>query len=697
MYPRSSFEDNEEAPQGVTCAGGCDAEPGLTGDAVLSGREWMRFAVASVFAGQTMMFGLGLNIANPAPEYGSPTYVFWHAALAVGALTVLLMLGVPLAVDAVRAWAARKVTVESLFLLSAIGALGASAVASFTGRGAVYYEVVPVVLAVYAVGKVLAARSRQRALVEVARLREDFSTARVLTRDGERRRVPVASLQAGARVQVLPGEPICVDGVVVEGTSYVRETAMTGEPSAVGRGVGDRVMAGTWAVDGSLTVEVQGEPGRRRLDVVLEAVEAARLAPSALQAQVDRIVRAFVPFVAVTAVLTFAVWYAAGSPASEALYNSMAVLLVACPCALGLATPAAVWTGLWRLADMGLVCRTGDFIEALARVDVLVFDKTGTLSLSELTVSAWVPGLGWDEARLRSVLAAVEARREHPIARALAGGADERAAKVYAVTSVRLHPGLGLEAWVRDQGGRQLHVFVGERALMPTTALAGLGQLEAQVGAVKRRVSVAVNGVAAGLVVLDEHVRRSVHETFSRLAAMGVDCAVMTGDPNPRLPDLPGVAIHAGLPPGEKALRVQELSAGGRNLVFVGDGINDAAAMTAASASIAIGEGAALARSVSAAVLAGESLGTLPDAVELCRRVRRTIRANLVFAAAYNVLGMGLAAAGLLHPVAAAVLMVGSSVVVSARVVRGVRGTQPAGGEGLAIAGPEVPAVSPVQ
>ncbi len=627
-----------------TAVPGSAGRPGVELDAAAVLRAWWRIGVAAVVAGQSMVFSLAVNLTPPE---GS-AYWLVHGVLIAGATGVCVLLLPALLREAWATARARRIAVDQLFLVTLLGAFGASLTATLARTGAVYYEVISILLAIYAAGKTLGARSRAKALRAVDETRERYDLAERL--DGSP--VAVTALQAGERVRVRPGRAIGVDGIVRRGRSFVQATTMTGEWRPQVRGEGDPVLAGTHAIDGELEIEVTAAGGARRLDAVLEAVAAARLAPSTLQRQADRLTAAFLPVVLLVAVATFMFWtwrttWVVG------LFNSMAVLLVACPCALGLATPLAVWQGLVRLTDLGLVARTGDVIDVLARADHVCFDKTGTLSADRLTVSEWRIEPAWREREtwLRNAVAAVERGLDHPIARALAG------ASALVAAEVRVEPGRGVSAMV---DGRAVRIGTSEWVGVTAAADATDG----------RGVGVAVGGEPAALVVLGEAWRAGAAAVFAELRALGVAAEVLTGDAAPAARPFGEVLWSGGLTPDAKHAAVQAKRAAGRVVVFIGDGINDAAAMSAADSAIAMGGGTALAQAAAPAVFLGDDLRFLPQAIDAARRVRAGVTANLRFAAAYNALGMAVAAAGWLHPIGAALLMLGSSAVVSLRALR---------------------------
>ena len=626
-----------------------DLEPGVRADARDWQRGWLRVGIGVAVAAQAMVFSLAVNLT---PAEGA-AYWLVHGGLLASALGALGFLGRDLLGSAWVAARGRRISIDLLFLVTLLGALGGSITSTFTGAGSVYYEVVAILIVVHTLGKMAGARSRAAALRAADEVAEKFERCVVLDpKDGEIV-VPVSALRGGERVLVAPGAAITVDGVVESGRSYVEEAAMTGEWRPVPRGPGDAVWAGTHAVDGRLVITARA--GLRRLDRVLLAVAEARLAPSRLQAQADRLMAWFLPVVTGVSAATFVGWWAAGAPWEKSLFNAMAVLLVACPCAMGLATPVAVWGGLARLARLGIVARSGDFLAALARADHVCFDKTGTLSSERLAVRGWVfePGWAGRETELKAIVAAVERGLDHPVARALAAGFVTGAG--FEVTELRVEAGCGVEAIVAGAG----RVRVGEAAFCGAREGAASGKV----------VWVAVDGAVAARVELGEEWREGLAETLAGLRALGLGLEVLTGDASSP-PEIEGVVVKAGLAPEAKASRVHALTSEGRAVLFAGDGVNDAAAMAAADSSLALRSGSELARASAQAVCAGEDLRRLPEAVRVARCVVGGVRGNLRFAAGYNLAGMALAAAGVLHPVAAALLMVFSSVWVGARALR---------------------------
>ena len=656
-------------------------DPGNRTEDPARGRALFRIVLGAVAASQAMLLGFALNLSEPD---GTVRHGL-HGLLIALTLGVLWLLGPPLLRAAWDCACRRTLGLELLFVSGVLGAFGASLLSTVRGSGPVYYEVVAVLLTVYSAGKALTARAREQALSETRRLDETFATAlRVGPPDV---RVSVRDIVAGDLVRVLPGEPIPVDGVVVRGEGFVRETPLTGEPEPVVRRIDDPVMAGGFSEDAELVVRSLGSGRTRGLDELIRRVGEARatLGSSQAQAQADRLARVFLPVVIATAVGAL-LWAGLRGDWAEGLFNGLSVLLVACPCALGLATPLGLWQGMATLAARGLVVRDARALERLASVTLAAFDKTGTLTESRLSLVDLVTrGDASDRRRWRAILAAVQARSHHPIARAFQerGAGDEPEAGPTRVEGFEVVAGQGVQAGVTQGSGPPMTVRIGRRDwAWESGADPGL---EERLQGPGSRVWASADGRPVAVGQVRERLRSSVAATLEDLERLGVACRVLSGDRIDRVREvvagMPGLAdapaddggrrLDGGLGPLDKAEQVRRWQAAGHRVLFVGDGINDAAALAEAHVGIGLLEGAPLASASAEIVLCGGDLREIPEAVALARRVRDSIRANLRFAVAYNGLGMVLAATGHLHPVVAALLMGGSSAVVAWRAWRG--------------------------
>ena len=612
-----------------------------------------RLGVGILVVGQSMIFGLALNLHDDVPGY---VRSFAQGCILAATLLVASLLGGPLLRAAWGELRRGRLTLEALFLLTMAGAFVASLQAHLTGRGKIYYEVVSVLLVVYTLGKVIGARSRAAALAHSHTWADQLATCRVA---GEV--VPVATVQVGDVVEVYPGETIAVDGVIRGGVGFVSEAPVSGEPFAVVRRPGDRVLAGTASHDATFRIEATSPGTERQVDRLLAAVESARDKPLSLQSHADRLGRVFFPLVVLTAVAAFAFWtHAAGW--ETGLFNAMSVLLVACPCVIGLATPIVIWNAVGRLAERGLIVRSGDAVERLAGVDVAFFDKTGTLTEDRFAIlDIETTATGDERVKVLGWVSAVEAQCNHPVAKPFAP--LPRADVV--VEALTVVPGCGVAATIREPDGATHAVRIGrpewvvfEAGLCEVGSLGEGEDFRPHRGQPQNlRVAVSIDGELAAVATLAERLRDSVPEAVAAFREMGIPVEVLTGDTRAAL-DLPA---RTGMLPDDKRRAVEEAHASGLRPLVVGDGINDAAALASAHLGVALSGGTDLAVGAADVTLYHGDLRVLPWAVALSRSAIELVHRNLRRALCYNVVGMALAAAGVLHPVVAAVLMVVSS------------------------------------
>ncbi len=609
---------------------------------------WGRIAFASLVAAQSMIFSLAINLSPPA---GSAR-LFLHGALALSALVVFLLVGLPL----VRAALQPRITFEQLFLIGILAAFSASLVSTFTGVGHVYYEVVAILLAIYTLGRTLGENRRRAALDAALTLGAEFETCERIADDGSLATVPVRTIRSHDLVHIPAGGGVAIDGVVMEGSALVRENALTGEPFPLTRRPGDPVLAGSHLLDGHLRVRATADGDARLLDAIFARVRAAQARPSRLQREADRLVAWFLPAVLLIATVTFVGW-SLHSGWTVGLFNALAVLLVACPCSMGLATPISVWSALADLGRHGLIASQGDLVERLAQVQQVIFDKTGTLGDEHLELVDFVTVPGLARETLLGEVAALEAATSHPIARAFRHHPTAGPAK-----NLRVLPGIGIAGHI---AGHDLEIT---NEITPALDDVPLRAQLRGASAATRELFITRDGALAGLALLREQLRDSAPTVLADLEAAGLPCTVLTGDRSAPAQSLP--RIETGLTPLEKASRVRALTSSGP-VLFVGDGVNDAPAMAASHISLALATGSPLARDTAMGEF--RDLRVIPLAIARCRGAVRIIRQNLLFAAAYNAIGIALAAAGILHPITAALLMLASSLTVSWRALRPVK------------------------
>lgn len=591
----------------------------------------------------------------------------------------------------------RRADMDTLIAIGALAAWGYSVAATvapgaFTESGAsrdVFFDTALIIVGFVSLGRALEARARRRATAALTRLLELAPQTASIVRDGHERSVPVSEVRVGDLLRVRPGEQIAVDGRVIDGQSAVDEALLTGESLPATKLPGDSLFAGTINVDGTLTYRATEIGEATALARVTEAVARAQASKAPIQRLADQIASVFVPIVIGIAVVTFVVWAAFGpDPAfTMALLSAVAVLVVACPCALGLATPAAVAAGSGRAARLGILFRDAEALELAGQVTRVVFDKTGTLTSARHTVIAVDPA-GVTEEELLATAAAVEQHSEHPLAEAICDYAHDRLDAIPSAMDFRARPGLGAIANV--DGGE---VAVGNMRLMTDLGV-DVPRTEPVHATL---VYVSRQGLLIGTIQLVDQAKPSARTAVELLQSRKIPSALITGDassPARAVAEATGIAeIHARVLPEEKAERIAEMQAQGDVVAMVGDGVNDAPALAQADVGLAMRSGSDVALETAQVTLMQSDPARAAQAILLARTARRVVRQNLVFAFGYNVLLIPLAAgvavpifdaigavpggltwlfgeSGQFEPIVAAIAMIASSLTVLTNALR---------------------------
>ncbi|MEW2509118.1 heavy metal translocating P-type ATPase [Streptomyces sp. NPDC046870] len=536
-------------------------------------------------------------------------------------------------------------------------------VSRMDGASTIYLEVAAGVVALILLGRYLEARSKRRAGAALKALMELGAKDVAVLREGREVRIPVSSLAVGDRFVVRPGEKIATDGTVVEGVSAVDAAMLTGESVPVDVGPGDRVTGATVNAGGRLVVEATRVGADTQLARMAKLVEDAQNGKAEVQRLADRISAVFVPVVILLALGTFGVWLGVTGDTAAAFTAAVAVLIIACPCALGLATPTALMVGTGRGAQLGILIKGPEVLESTRRVDTVVLDKTGTVTTGRMRLQAVYVAEGEDDKELLRLAGALEHASEHPVARAVAAGAQERAGALPPVEHFENVPGRGVRGRV---DGRE--VAVGRLYDDLPQELARAAREAEQEG--RTAVVAGWDGRARGVLAVADAVKETSAEAIRELRALGLTPVLLTGDNRTvaeavaRTVGIDPAHVHAEVLPEDKVDVVRRLQREGRAVAMVGDGVNDAAALATADLALAMGTGTDAAIEAGDLTLVRGDLRVAADAIRLSRRTLATIKGNLVWAFGYNVAALPLAAAGLLNPMIAGAAMAFSSVFV---------------------------------
>ena len=531
-----------------------------------------------------------------------------------------------------------------------------------------YFDASTLIIGFILLGKVLEHSMRGRASESVRKLLDLSPQSALVVHGGTEAEVPIEDVQVGDLTRVKPGQRIPIDGVIVEGHAAVDEKMLTGESIPVDKKEGDQVLGGTINQTGLLVVRAARVGSDTTLAQIVKLVEDAQAAHAPVERLADRVAAYFVPVVVAVAVASFAVWYFAGAGFAHGFTAFIAVLIIACPCALGLATPAAVVVGTGRGASKGVLIKGGETLETANKVDTVIFDKTGTITVGEPSVTDVVSTGALTEEEVLGLAASAESGSEHPVGRALVRAARATRLRVERPSKFEAFSGMGVKATVDRQ-----RVSVGSRKLLEKEGI-DIDQAESTISGLEERgttvMAVAVDGRMAGVVAVADTVRPGAKEAVESLKRMGLKVTMLTGD-NSRTAQ--AIALEAGIDevraevlPAAKSEAVRKLKEGGHVVAMVGDGINDAPALAQADLGIAIGTGTDVAIETAGVVLIRSDLKDVVTTLRLSRATMRKIRQNLFWAFAYNVVLIPVAASGYLNPIIAGAAMAFSSVSVVA-------------------------------
>jgi len=641
-------------------------------------RQRRAFWVGVAFTLPLALLSMGRDLGLLGP-FGHATWLIWlFWALAT---PVQLYTGWAFYQGAVASLRQRSANMDVLVALgSTVAYLYSVAVLLSPSLGGhVYFETSAMIITLIRLGKLLESRARARAVKAISALAELAPTVAHLKIKGDVKDIPTDQLKPGDEVVVRPGEQVPIDGEVITGTSSVDESMLTGESMPVDKGPGDSVFGATINLQGRIEVRATSVGEETTLAQIIRLVREAQGSKAPIQRLADRASAVFVPAIIVIALITFGAWWALGGAFVPAMLRMVAVLVIACPCALGLATPTAIMVGMGRGASMGILFKNGEALEAAHQVATVLLDKTGTITEGQPVLTDWVP-LDADGAdRALTLIASAETGTTHPVARAIVDAAKERGLALVEPEQLTARSGLGVEAVVDG------HVLrVGQLDWLAREGVASTADLEPRAedlaAAGKTVVAATIDDTLVGLLAVADREKQGAREAIGELRRLGVDVVMLTGD-NERaaraIADRVGLEeVVAGVLPDDKEDHVRRRQGDGHLVAMVGDGINDAPALARADVGIALGTGTDVAREASDVTLVGGDLGGVARAIGLSRATMSTIRQNLFWAFFYNVALIPLAAGAFawvsalprvvaeLHPAMAAGAMALSSVTV---------------------------------
>jgi P-type Cu+ transporter len=620
----------------------------------------------------TVIFGIPLLIGMLSAYLPVIPMIFMDSVFQFAVTTpVMVIIGYGFYRRAIISIVHRGANMDVLISMGTLAAYAYSITATFVIPGSTYYDTSVFIFAFVLLGRYLEARAKggtSEAIRTLLKLKAEFAT---VVREGEEVQTPADDVQVGDIVLIRPGEKIPVDGVIVEGQSAVDEAMLTGEPIPVDKRPGDEVIGATINREGLLKVKATKVGAGTALAQIIQLVDMAQTSKAPIQRFADKASNYFVPGVIAAALLTFTLWSIIGLPFNLILLRTVAVLVIACPCALGLATPTAVMVGTGLGAENGLLIKGGEYLESAEHIDTVVFDKTGTLTKGELVVTDVIGNASLSEVDILHLAASAERGSEHPLALAVVHYAYEQGLQLSEPGEFKAVAGLGIIASLDG-----VQVLLGNRELMiahrvDVTLESKVRELEAEG---KTVMLLAVNNKLEGAIALADTVRTEAQEVIAALHDMGINTAMLTGDN--RTAAL-AIARQIGinkvrsnvLPPGKSA-EISLFKEGGHAVAMVGDGINDAAALAAADIGITMGTGTDIAIEVSDITLIKDDLRGVVASIKLSKKTMNTIRQNFGWALIYNAVGIPVAALGLLRPEFAAGAMALSSVSVVANSLR---------------------------
>lgn len=642
-----------------------------------------RLLIGGVMVLHDMIVGAGIYaraIFGWATPESQPLVDFFQVMMLVTSIPVLVLLGLPILRAGFASLMRAQPNLHTLIMIGTFSAFGLSVRNLIAGHGGLYFDTATMLIFLVSVGRWLEMQAHKSGSMAVTKLIEQLPATATVVSGGADREVNVAGLKAGMRVRVRPGERFPVDGLIAMGEGDVDESLLTGEPKPVSHCEGEAVKAGTINLDGSFEVIASAVGGSTTAGQIGRLLHEALWARSPLERTVDKLAAWMTPAALTLAAIAFLVWSHTGG-AERGLIVALSVLLIACPCALGLATPLTLWLSLERAAESGVILRSTAALERLSKVRQVYFDKTGTLTRLPMQVQGIFLNsttllAGNDE--FLQIVASIENLSEHPVAKAIVDFAKINHVEFIKTESFKAIPAMGVVAKLSAQSdcsqsstGYTTKVYIGSARMMSSGGLETPVDVGGQASAWNEAGFLVVyagwDGVVRGIIALGESVRAEAVDVLNQLRSRGLAPGVLTGDglkAGERWQAALGIPVHAALTPDEKMKRISG------NTAMIGDGINDGPALASAAVGLAMNHGTDVTRAAADVVLMRDNLRVIPWLIDLSREAMKRVRQNFGWAVIYNLIGLALAMAGLLQPVISAFAMVASSTFVTSNAMR---------------------------
>lgn len=610
---------------------------------------FIKFGISFFLAGYVMMLSFTIYGGDVSKTSHDPIVRLTNYFLLLLSTPVMLLIGLDYLINSIKALFRKTLTTDLLIAIGSFSAFGISIYSTITGIGTPYYETATMIVALSAFGKFIEAFGRYRAAKNIGDVQNILPSTATIVKDDKEEIIQIDKVKVGDIVKVKPDEIIPVDGIIIQGEGFVKESFFTGEQKPIAKFEGDYVYAGSLSVDGMFLIKAQNDFNSNTINKIIENIELAKLSFAPEKNIADKISAIFVPTIISLAIITFIFWYIK-SGFDKALMSSLAVLLISCPCAFNVAAPLALWNASNALARRGIILKNLKALYNIRYINEILFDKTGTITMDSLVYNGYKQ-LGEEKDFIKKV-ASIENYSQHPLAKSLL---DTYQGDFIRPQKVRIIPGFGIEAFIENK-----RWLIGSKELIEKNNIDIKEHCQENMSC----VYVSVEDKLEGILYFTQSIDKNALEAVNRLKDMGYKLCLISGDEKAFVEEYKGLfdEVYWSLKPKDKQNIVMDKKAKGANVMYVGDGINDALAMSVSDVSIAVSNASGVARVSASILLFNKNLKAIPWLIRFSNRVKKVIYTNFIWAFVYNSLGIPLAMAGFIQPIWSAVFMIISSV-----------------------------------